>query len=293
MSARPILLIGAHGQLGRELARSLAVLGPLHALGRAELDLTDADAIARVVDDVRPGLIVNAAAYTAVDRAESEPELAFAINARAPGLLAEAAARLDGGLVHYSTDYVFSGEGATPWRESDATAPVNVYGASKLAGEQAVLASGADALILRTSWVYGGPGQNFVNTMLRLAGERERLTVVDDQIGAPTASRFLADATLAALAQDWRARAGLYHLSASGDTSWCGFARAIVDQALAHGQALKLSAADIAPIPSSSYPTPARRPANSRLDCSAFEQAFAVHRPHWRAQLAAHFASRG
>ena len=246
-----------------------------------------------MVDDVRPGLIVNAAAYTAVDRAESEPELAFAINARAPGLLAEAAARLDCGLVHYSTDYVFSGEGASPWRESDATAPVNVYGASKLAGEQAVLASGADALILRTSWVYGGPGQNFVNTMLRLAGERERLTVVDDQIGAPTASRFLADATLAALAQDWRARAGLYHLSASGDTSWCGFARAIVEQALAHGQALKLSAADIAPIPSSSYPTPARRPANSRLDCSAFEQAFAVHRPHWRAQLAAHFASRG
>lgn len=292
MSPRPILLTGAHGQLGRELARSLAVLGPLHALGRAELDLTDADAIARMVANIRPGLIVNAAAYTAVDRAESEPEQAFAINARAPGLLAEAAVRLDCGLVHYSTDYVFSGAGDTPWQETDPTAPVNVYGASKLAGEHAVLASGADALILRTSWVYGGPGQNFVNTLLRLAGEREQLNVVDDQIGAPTATRFLADATLAALAQDWRARAGVYHLSASGDTSWCGFARAIVEQALAHGHALKLGAGDIAPIPSSGYPTPARRPANSRLCCTAFEQTFAVHRPHWRAQLAAHFASR-
>ncbi len=287
---KPILLTGHRGQLGHELLRSLSVLGPVLTAERSQLDLTNPDSMTRWIREHRPGLIVNAAAYTAVDKAETDVELAWAVNARAPRILAEEAARLGAGLVHYSTDYVFAGDASAPYREADPTAPLNVYGDSKLAGEQAVAAIGVPHLILRTSWVYGHHGQNFVRTILRLAAERNTLRVVNDQIGTPTSSRFLADCTLALLNQDWRAQGGLYHLTPSGHTSWHGFACAIVDAARQRGQPLLLSADAIDAIPSADYPTPARRPANSRLDTQAIQQAFGLHLPDWHTVFAQHMA---
>ena len=284
--AMTILLTGGTGQVGWELQRTLAPLGRVVAPLRAELDLTRPDSLRAAVRGAGPGLIVNAAAHTAVDQAESEPELAMALNGEAPGILAEEAKRLGIPLVHYSTDYVFDGRKAQPYAESDAPNPVSVYGRTKLAGERAIQAVGAAHLILRTSWVYGARGKNFMRTILRLAREREQLNLVNDQIGAPTWSRLIAEATAAVLARHidpvqgmtLGERGGLYHLTCAGSTSWFGFASAIADGD-PDRQAQKLRT--LAPIPTSGYPTPARRPANSRLDCAALRQVFGIALPDW------------
>jgi len=269
-----ILLTGRNGQVGWELERSLAPLGQVIATDLATLDLADADATRRAVRAAKPDVIVNAAAYTAVDKAESERDLAHAINATAVGVLAEETKRLGALLVHYSTDYVFDGTKPSPYVEDDAPNPVNVYGASKLAGERAVQASGCGYLILRTSWVYGPRGSNFLLTMLRLARERPELQVVDDQIGAPTSSLAIARATAQLLR---RGAGGLYHLTAAGAVTWCGFARAILARA---GIATPVRA-----IRTEDYPTPARRPRNSRLDCSRLRKDFDVALAPWEDQL--------
>jgi len=270
-----ILLTGRNGQVGWELQKALAPLGELTALGRAELDLRDAGRIREAVRASNADAIVNAAAYTAVDKAESEREAAFAVNATAPGVLAEEAKRSGALLVHYSTDYVFDGEKPAPYVEEDEPNPINAYGASKLAGERAIAASGCRTLILRTSWVYGPRGANFYLTMLRLARERPELRVVDDQVGAPTSSLAIARAT----AQLLRPGAhGLYHLSAAGRTSWCGFARAILARA---GIATPVVA-----IRTEDYPAPAKRPRNSRLDCSRLRADFGVALAPWEEGLA-------
>lgn len=269
-----ILLTGRNGQVGWELQRTLAPLGELVAFDRRGLDLADAGQIAARLRETRPEVIVNAAAYTGVDRAESEREAAFAVNAVAPGILAQEAKRAGALLVHYSTDYVFDGTKTTPYVEDDVPNPINVYGASKLAGERAIAASGCRHLILRTSWVYGPRGSNFMLTMLRLARERPELRVVDDQVGAPTSSLAIARAT----AQLLRPKAGgLYHLSAAGETTWCGFARAILARA---GIATPVRA-----IRTEDYPTPAKRPRNSRLDCSRLRADFGVSLAPWEEQL--------
>jgi dTDP-4-dehydrorhamnose reductase len=270
-----ILLVGRNGQVGRELARSLAPLGEVQALGRDQLELTDPKAIRKTVRAAAPEVIVSAAAYTAVDRAESEPDLAFSVNANAPGILAAEAARLGALLVHYSTDYVFDGTKSSPYTEADAPHPLNVYGASKLAGEQAIAASGCRYLILRTSWVYGPHGSNFMLTILRAARERPELRVVDDQVGAPTSSLAIARGT----AQVLRAGGeGLYHMSAGGKTSWCGFARAILARARLE--------TPVVPISSDEYPAAARRPRNSVLDNSRLGAAFGVTLAPWEEGLA-------
>jgi dTDP-4-dehydrorhamnose reductase len=265
-----ILLLGRDGQVGRELMQSLAPLGELRALSRAQLDLADAGRVAAAVREHSPGVIVNAAAYTAVDRAESERDLAFAVNAAAPAVLAAEAARLGALLVHYSTDYVFDGTKSGPYSEADAPHPLNVYGASKLAGEQAIVASGCRYLILRTSWVYGPRGTNFMLTILRAARERPELRVVDDQIGAPTSSLAIARATAQIVRGDAQ---GLYHMSAAGRTSWYGFAKAI----LARAGIGTL----VVPIPTEQYPTAARRPRNSLLDNSRLRAACGVALASW------------
>lgn len=252
-----ILLTGRDGQAGRELARALPALGEVVATDRAALDLADLDAIRRVTREVRPDVIVNAAAYTAVDKAESEPGLAMRVNAEAPGVLAEEAKRLDALLVHFSTDYVFDGGKPTPYAETDPANPLNSYGRSKLAGEQAILAAGCRRLILRTSWVYAPRGRNFFLTIARKAEAGERLRVVDDQVGVPTSAAFLARATVAAL-QENRGQTTVYHVVPDGETSWCGFARAIVAR-VAPG-------CEVAAIRSSEYPQAARRPARAVLD---------------------------
>jgi dTDP-4-dehydrorhamnose reductase len=266
-----ILLTGKNGQVGWELARSLAQLGDVIAHDRTSLDLSDADRICSLVRDTKPAIIVNAAAYTAVDKAESDQAAAHAINAQAPRLLAEEARKLGALLVHYSTDYVFDGTKPGPYVETDATNPVSVYGRSKREGELAILASGCRHLIFRTSWVFGPRGGNFLLTMLRLAGERTELKIVDDQFGAPTSSAMIADATARALRVD--GAEGLFHLTASGRTSWCGFAREIFKTA-----GLPTT---VAPIPSVQYPTPARRPHNSALDCSKLIKTFGLTPPAW------------
>lgn len=282
-----ILLTGSRGQVGWELARALSTLGEVVALDADSLDLTDANAIRRVVGEVRPGIIVNPAAHTAVDKAESEPDLARAINATAPGILAEEAEKLGALLVHYSTDYVFDGGGELPRQEDDPTGPLNVYGATKLEGENAIRAGCRRHLIFRTSWVYGARGANFLLTMRRLMGERPELKIVDDQIGAPTWCRHLAEATAQILAQvgspargaDKPEPWGVYHMTNGGETSWHGFAAAI--QTLdAPGKPARLVA-----IPSSEYPTPARRPLNSRLDNGKLERVFGIRLPDWRDAL--------
>lgn len=283
-----ILIFGKRGQVGWELQRSLAPLGQIVALdheGDGQLcgDFSDLAGLAATVRAVAPDVIVNAAAHTAVDRAESEPELATMLNALAPGVLAAEAARLGAWLVHYSTDYVFDGSGDRPWHEDDATAPLSVYGRSKLAGEHAV--AGCERhLIFRTSWVYAARGNNFARTMLRLASEREQLKVIADQIGAPTSAELLADVTAHAIRRVRRQAglAGLYHLVAAGETSWHGYARHVIDFARQAGQPIRVAAAAIEAVPSSAYPLPAPRPHNSRLDTRKLQAAFDLRLPEWQ-----------
>ena len=284
-----ILLFGMNGQLGWELQRALAPLGELLALdfdspGSLQADFTQPQALAATVRAVAPNLIVNAAAHTAVDRCEAEPALAQAINAAAPAVLAREAAALGAWLVHYSTDYVFDGSGQRPWREDDRTGPLNVYGQSKLDGERAIRASGCKHLLLRTSWVYAARGNNFAKTMLKLAAERDRLTVVDDQFGAPTGADLLADVTALALRAAWAnpGMSGLYHVVAAGETSWHGYARHVVEFARAAGWPLRVAADAVAAVPTSAYATPAKRPLNSRLDTRKLRETFDLHLPDWR-----------
>ncbi|PHV12835.1 dTDP-4-dehydrorhamnose reductase [Chitinimonas sp. BJB300] len=280
-----ILLTGVNGQVGHELRRSLQGLGTIHAPGSAELNLADPTALRDAVRALKPTLIVNPAAYTAVDKAESEPNVAFAINATAPGVLAEEAQRLGIPLIHYSTDYVYSGEGTTPWQESDATAPPNIYGASKLAGEEAIRASGCNHLILRTSWVYGARGKNFLLTMLKFGRERDSMNIVADQIGAPTWCRTIADLSSHIIARqpDWQGVSGTYHLVNSGTTSWYGFAEAIFRLAAARGDKVPSTLNDIA---TEDYPTPAKRPQNSRLNQEKLHDTFGLIPPSWEEALA-------
>jgi len=280
-----IMLTGKNGQVGWELQHALAPLGEVVSLDRQQLDLSNPDQIRERVREIKPGLIVNAAAYTAVDRAEAEPALAMAVNGIAPGILAEEAERAGAAIIHYSTDYVFDGAKITPYTEEDALNPLNVYGRTKLAGEQAIQAAGATHLILRTSWVYGMRGKNFLLTILRLARERAELKIVDDQIGAPTWSRAIAEATARILSADTLPvtdASGIYHLTASGNTTWYGFAKAIL--------ALDPNPSEhvckhIKPIPTSVYPTPARRPAYSVLLNSKLKAAFGVVLPGWEQGL--------
>ena len=281
-----ILLIGCNGQLGRELRRSLACLGEVVAVDSDQLDLANSRAVRDAVRAMKPTAIVNAAAYTAVDKAEAEPALAEAVNAAAPGLLAEEARRLGALLIHYSTDYVFDGTKQTPYTEDDIPAPLAAYGRSKLAGEQAVSAAGGRHLIFRTSWVFGLHGANFMKTMLRLGRERGEsrapLRVVGDQVGAPTWTRHLADVAALTLARR-EIPSGLYHLANAGETSWYGYAEAIFAEALRAG--LMEQVPTVHRITSADYPLPAARPANSRLDCSRFRRDFGLALPDWRTGL--------
>jgi dTDP-4-dehydrorhamnose reductase len=283
-----ILLLGKNGQVGWELQRSLAVLGELVALDfdstELSADFSRPESLAATVRAVRPDVIVNAAAHTAVDKAESEPELARTLNATAPAALAREAALLGAWLLHYSTDYVFDGSGSSPRPEDAPTGPLSVYGRTKLEGEDAIRASGCKHLILRTSWVYAARGGNFAKTMLRLAAERERLTVIDDQIGAPTGADLLADITAHALlaVQQRPELAGTYHAVASGETSWHGYARFVIEWARAHGQVIKVAPRAIEPVATSAFPTPARRPLNSRLDTRKVQTAFGLRLPAWQ-----------
>ena len=288
-----ILLLGKNGQVGWEVQRSLAPLGELIALDRRGDtglcgDLADLDGLVATVRAVRPQVIVNAAAYTAVDKAESEPELAHRINAEAPAVLAREAQACGALLVHYSTDYVFDGSGQRPWQEGDATGPLSVYGRTKLEGERAIVQAGAPHLILRTSWVYAARGGNFAKTMLRLAQERERLTVIDDQWGAPTGADLLADVTAHALRhlQQRPQDAGLYHCVAAGETNWNEYAKFVIAQAQITQPAIKIKASEIAPVPTSAFPTPAVRPHNSRLDTGKLQATFGLKMPHWQAGVA-------
>lgn len=283
-----ILLLGKNGQVGWELQRSLAPLGEVVALGpgnEAGLcgDFTNLAGLTDTVRRVAPDVIVNAAAYTAVDRAEAESELARTINAQAPGVLADEAEKIDAWLVHYSTDYVFDGSGDHSRKETDPTAPLSVYGQTKLEGERAV-AHCAKHLIFRTSWVYAARGANFAKTMLRLAAERDRLRVIDDQIGAPTGAELIADVTAHAIrtVQACPELAGIYHLVASGETSWHAYAHFVIEQARKAGHPIRVLPEQIEPIPTSAYPTPARRPLNSRLSTDKLQAAFGLSLPHWR-----------
>lgn len=282
-----ILLLGKNGQVGWELQRSLAPLGELIALDRQTHDglsgdLSDLDALRATIRKVRPDIIVNAAAYTAVDKAESETELAYRVNAQASQVLAEEAADLNAWLVHYSTDYVFSGHGNAPWQETDAVAPVNHYGASKLAGEQTIAASGCKHLIFRTSWVYAARGNNFAKTMLRLAKDRETLNVIADQVGAPTGADLIADVTALAIQRVCQQPelSGLYHLAAGGEVSWHGYANHVIEFAKANAQELAVTSIDA--IGTAAYPTPARRPLNSRLNTQKLRDNFFIHLPDWQ-----------
>lgn len=287
-----ILLLGKNGQVGWELQRSLAVLGRVKALDHNSTehcgDFSNPAGIADTVRALRPDVIVNAAAHTAVDKAESEPELARQLNATTPGVLAEEAERLGAWLVHYSTDYVFDGSGQQPWTEDDAPAPLSVYGRTKWEGEQRVQQSGCKHLILRTSWVYAARGGNFAKTMLRLAQERERLTVIDDQWGAPTGADLLADVTAHAIRhlQQRPQDAGLYHLVAGGETNWNLYAKYVLDQAQKAQPAIKIVANEVAPVPTSAFPTPAVRPHNSRLNTSKLQTTFGLTLPHWQQGVA-------
>ena len=285
-----ILLFGKGGQVGWELQRSLAPLGEVVALEFDSTDycgdFTNLAGLAQAVRQVKPDVIVNAAAHTAVDKAESEPELVRTINAIAPGVLADEAEKLGAWLIHYSTDYVFDGSGTTPWKETDATGPLGVYGQTKLEGEQAV-ARCTRHLIFRTSWVFAARGANFAKTMLRLAKERDELKVIADQIGAPTGAELLADVTAHAIrtvqtAPDGQKLAGLYHLAAAGETSWHGYAQFVIERAQALGETLKAGPNDILPITTADYPTPAQRPANSRLDTTKLRTTFGLHLPDWK-----------
>ncbi len=290
-----ILLFGRGGQVGWELQRSLSVLGEVVALDFDSAQnpqglcgsFSDLAGLAATVQAVKPDVIVNAAAHTAVDKAESEPEFARSLNALAPAVLAAEALKLNAWMIHYSTDYVFDGSGSTAWRESDATGPLSVYGQTKLEGEQAV-ATNPKHITLRTSWVYAARGGNFAKTMLRLAGERESLTVIDDQFGAPTSAELLADVTAhvirAATAKP--ELAGLYHCVASGETNWHGYAKFVLQTAQALGHSLKAGPEQVAPTSTASYPTPAQRPLNSRLNTAKLREAFGLTLPHWQSGVA-------
>ena len=285
-----ILIVGALGQVGRELQRSFAGSGDILCYDRDEVDIANPDQVREMIRATAPDLILNAAAYTAVDRAETEKELATAINATAPRVLGEEARRRDILLVHYSTDYVFDGSKNSPWQETDCPNPLNHYGASKLAGEQALEQVGGKYLIFRTSWVYGPHGNNFLLTILRLGRERDRLTIVDDQYGGPTTSTALAEATRSVVnavvsgahgnVEQW---AGLYHLTCAGSTSWCGFTREIFSRA---GELLGTRIPQVLPIPTEAYPTPATRPRNSVLSNEKLRDRFGVQMPEWRVELA-------
>jgi len=284
-----ILLLGKGGQVGWELQRALAPLGELTALdfdtpGPLKADFSKPDTLAATVRAVNPDVIVNAAAHTAVDKAEGEPALARAINATGPGVLAREAAALGAWLVHYSTDYVFDGSGTQPRTEDAPTGPLSVYGQTKLEAEELIRDSGCRHLILRTSWVYAARGGNFARTMLRLAGERERLTVIDDQVGAPTGADLLADVSVHALraAMADPKLAGTYHAVAAGETSWHGYARFVIEWARARGQAIKVAPDAIEAVPTTAFPTPAKRPLNSRLSCDKLNQAFGLRMPPWQ-----------
>ena len=282
-----ILLLGKNGQVGFELQRALAPLGEICAVDQPECDLAKVSAIRELVRSFKPGLIVNPAAYTAVDKAESDQELAHAINAVAPGVFGEEAAKLGAWVVHYSTDYVFDGIKPDAYTEDDLTNPQSVYGRTKRDGEIALEQSGARHLIFRTSWVVGAHGKNFAKTILRLAGERESLNVVADQYGAPTSAALLADVTAQLVRQQQREegdnfRFGLYHLVAGGETNWCNYAKFILSEALVDGKPLKLSPDSIRAITASEYPTPAKRPANSRLDTSKLRSIFGLELPDWK-----------
>jgi dTDP-4-dehydrorhamnose reductase len=287
-----ILLLGKNGQVGWELQRSLAPLGEVLALDSKSTDccgdLNDLEGIAATVRAYAPDVIVNAAAYTAVDKAESEPAQAQRVNAEAVAVLAHEAQQLGAWLVHYSTDYVFDGSGTQPWQEIDAVAPLSVYGASKLAGEQAIQASGCKHLIFRTSWVYAARGNNFAKTMLRLASERDSLSVIADQFGAPTSAELLADVTAHAVrsAMAKPELAGLYHLAAGGETTWHSYACFVLERAAAAGIALNVAPQQVAAIATSAYPTAAQRPLNSRLNTDKLQQAFALQLPDWQAGVA-------
>jgi dTDP-4-dehydrorhamnose reductase len=284
-----VLLLGAGGQLGMQLAKTLGGEPEdkvdLTALTRAELDFTDADALRSAIRAAKPEIVINAAAYTAVDKAESEPELARLINAVAPAVIAAEIARTNVWLIHYSTDYVFDGSGIRPWVETDTTGPLSVYGQTKLDGELSIAASGCRHVILRTSWVYAAEGRNFLHTMLRLGREREQLKIVDDQIGAPTSAEAITEATRAVLRQlsvsnEDAAASGIYHLTCAGETSWCGFAQAIF-AAFARSQ----KAPEVLPIPTEAYPAPAQRPRNSRLNGDKFVNQFGFRMPPWQDAL--------
>jgi dTDP-4-dehydrorhamnose reductase len=297
---KKILLTGKDGQIGWELRRTLATLGEVVALDREAMDLANPESIRSVIREARPHLIVNAAAYTAVDKAESEPELAMAINGIAPGVMAEEAKRLNAAIIHYSTDYVFDGAKPSPYTEEDAPNPLNVYGRTKLAGERAIQAAGVPHLIFRTSWVYGARGRNFLLTILRLLRERDELKIVDDQIGAPTWSRMIAEATGQILAQclfsslSPRQRGGfaaalaeyggLYHLTSGGQTSWHGFAKAILEAV--PPSTFRQPLPRLTPVSTAAYPLPARRPPNSVMSNGKLKQIFGIALPAWDAALA-------
>jgi dTDP-4-dehydrorhamnose reductase len=282
-----ILLLGCKGQVGWELQRALAPLGELTACDfdtPLRADFSDPESLAALVRQVQPDVIANAAAHTAVDKAEGEPDLARALNAAAPGVLARAAAARGAWLLHYSTDYVFDGSGSAPRDEDAPTGPLNVYGRTKLEGEQAIRTSGCRHLILRTSWVYAARGGNFARTMLKLAAERDALKVIDDQVGAPTGADLLADVSAHALraAMSDPKLAGTYHCVAGGETSWHGYARFVIEWARAHGQPVKVAPEAIAAVPTTAFPTPARRPLNSRLATAKLQRAFGLRLPHWQ-----------
>ncbi len=287
-----ILLFGKGGQVGWELQRSLAPLGELIALDASSTDycgdFTNLEGIAKTIRDIAPDVIVNAAAHTAVDKAESEPELARTINALAPNILAQEAKQINAWLVHYSTDYVFDGSGELPWLETNTTAPLSVYGATKREGEQAIIDSGCQYLIFRTSWVYAARGANFAKTMLRLGSERDKLTIINDQIGAPTGADLLADVTAHAIraTQQQPELSGLYHLVASGETTWHEYARFVLDFARNAGIEVKVVDDAIEPVPTSAFPTPAKRPLNSRLNTRKLCASFNLVLPHWQTGVA-------
>jgi dTDP-4-dehydrorhamnose reductase len=303
-----ILLTGKNGQVGRELTASLQVLGEVTALDRQQLDLTKPDEIRQAIRAFRPGLIVNAAAYTAVDQAESDEAAARAVNADAPGLMAEEAKKIGAALVHYSTDYVFDGRKTTPYLEDDPTNPINMYGRTKLAGERAVRESGVPHLIFRTAWVYGREGKNFLRTILRLATQQEELKIVRDQIGAPTSSQEIASATTQVLAHiyadkngplSFPAVSGIYHMTAGGETNWFEFARTILEEAANHARSTWLTnvtngrpliTRSVVPITTAEYPTPASRPVYSILSNARLANRFGIRLRDWRTQLSTVFS---
>lgn len=286
-----ILVTGKNGQVGWELQRSLQSLGKVVAVNREHLNLSDSDNVREVIRKIQPDIIVNAAAYTAVDKAEEEQELAYQINAISPGVMAEEAKKISALLIHYSTDYVFNGQSNIAYTETDIPDPINIYGKSKLAGEKAIQDSGCDYLILRTSWVFSSRGHNFLLSMLKFSQEQERLKIVSDQIGSPTSANFIANATSQIICKT-RTRhlqkefpSGIYNLVSSGKTTWHGFASSIIETAQATISSLKIATKEILPIPTSEYPTPAKRPLNSLLSTERIQKEFGVYSPDWQEQM--------